>query len=97
MKDDIISLNLTGYKMEGTAQLTLWGGDRCSIQMRKSIIISPTDENIIKNINDNGFGCESIDRVDAHIYKQYGGSYYKYAGYVTIVNNRIVDKSIKQY
>jgi hypothetical protein len=55
-----------GYVINGTADLTLWGDGNASITM-KPIIIKDinfdynNEDNIKPLLNDNGFGCQSIN------------------------------------
>ena len=69
-----ITLNHVGYSIEGEAILNLWGGGQGTIEMKKVRINKDelTVENILSAINDNGFGCESIDFATVDIYALYG-------------------------
>ncbi len=85
-----LSLQFKGYKIKGTAHLTLWGGDQGSIRMTEVFIpcdkLSPTA--IKKAVNDGGFGCEFINEAVVNIYKCYGPETNMYEQYDrTIVLN----------
>lgn len=68
-----ITLEFTDYVVTGTAYLTLWGGDKGSIPMKPYHINSLDENEIKKNANDNGFGCQSIDSIEVDIYENYEG------------------------
>jgi hypothetical protein len=69
-------LNQIGYYITGEATLNLWGGGKGTINIEPTILKTnkvPTKEDILKAnaINDNGFGCESIDEANIDIYEVY--------------------------
>lgn len=69
-----LSLDRRGYEIRGRALLNLWGGGQGEIEMNPVFIpdhkISHT--NIKRSINDNGFGCESVESATIEIYDVYG-------------------------
>lgn len=68
---------LLGYEVTGDVDFTPWGGGNYQIQMDPSFIPIEkglTDENIYRCVNDNGFGCESIDHAFLTICKVYDGN-----------------------
>ena len=69
-------LNQTGYYITGEATLNLWGGGTGTINIEPTLLETnkiPTKEDILKAkaINDNGFGCESINEANISIYEMY--------------------------
>ena len=70
MKRQIV-LNQIGYRVKGEAELNLWGGGTGSIAMEHRDIDELTVENVLKEINDNGFGCESYAGAEVDIYTLY--------------------------
>ena len=68
-----ITLEFSHYVIMGTAYLTLWGGDKGEIPMQPYRIDSLTEDEIKKGANDNGFGCQSIDKIEVDIYENYEG------------------------
>ena len=66
-----ITLNQIGYRIKGEAILNLWGGGAGSIPMQSKDIVELTTENVIRSINDNGFGCESFAGAEVDIYTLY--------------------------
>jgi len=57
------TINQIGYVISGTATLNLWGGGQGNITMDPVSI--PFDKfnktNMLRAVNDGGFGCESIE------------------------------------
>ena len=66
-----ITLKQVGYVVKGEAELNLWGGGTGSIPMEPVTIDELTTENVIRSINDNGFGCESYASAEVDIYILY--------------------------
>ena len=69
-------LNQIGYYITGEATLNLWGGGTGTTDIKPTLLETnkvPTKEDILeaKIINDNGFGCESIDEANISIYELY--------------------------
>ena len=67
-----ITLKLTDYVIKGVADLNLWGGGKGSIQMDSFHIDKIKD--IKNNLNDAGFGVESINGGVCDIYRNYEGT-----------------------
>ena len=65
-----VSLKQTGILIKGESLLNLWGGGQCSIEMESYFlpIGKATKDNILRCVNDNGFGCESIECANIDIY-----------------------------
>jgi hypothetical protein len=67
------TITQTGYVITGTAKLLLWGGGTGEIEMSKQFI--PIEKfnktNMLRSINDGGFGCEKILSADIDIYIRY--------------------------
>lgn len=57
--------------------LNLWGGGQGSIEMERYFLPldKATKTNILRCVNDNGFGCESIESAFIDIYDVYEGGY----------------------
>ena len=68
-----IELQFTDYFITGVADLTLWGGDSSCISMR-SFHVKKLKE-IRQGINDNRFGCESINGAICNIFRNYEGAH----------------------
>jgi hypothetical protein len=66
-----ITLEKTGYVVKGTALLSLWGGGSGTIEMKP--IYCNTLTKLETLLNDNGFGCESIDGAIVDIYENFQG------------------------
>lgn len=66
-----ITLKQIGYRVKGETELNLWGGGTGSIVMESTDIEELTTENVIRSINDNGFGCESYAGAEVDIYILY--------------------------
>ena len=66
-----ITLKQKGYRVEGEVELNLWGGGTGSIAMQPTDIEELTTENVMRSINDNGFGCESFAGAEVDIYVLY--------------------------
>ena len=72
---DKIDLDLVGYEICGIAKITTWYGNEGEVEMDCEKIIGKkriTKEDIIRHINDGGFGAQSIDGATATIYALYG-------------------------
>jgi hypothetical protein len=67
-----ITLILTDYVIKGVADVTPWGGGKACIEMQSFHVKSLKD--IKNNINDNGFGVESINGAICDIYRNYQGT-----------------------
>jgi len=68
-----ITLKLTGYYVTGTADITLWGGGDTCIEMEPFNV--KTIKEIPDNINDSGFGVESINGAVCSIFRNYEGTH----------------------
>jgi len=70
-----ITLNLTEIEISGTATLNLWGGGSGTIEMERYRlpINKATKDNILRCVNDNGFGCENIQSAEIDITANYDG------------------------
>ena len=84
------TLKFSGYVIKGIADLTLWGGDNASIQMKpiyldeKQFDIN-NPETLMEHLNDNGFGVQSINGALCEIYENY-------EGYTEFIDTVIVGK-----
>ena len=69
---DSITLKHIGYRITGESLLNLWGGGQGHIGMNFTDITGHiTKEKLLSCINDNGFGCESVENVEFCIYDLY--------------------------
>lgn len=75
-----VVLNQIGICIGGIARLNLWGGDTGTIPMEKMFLPldKATKTNILRCVNDNGFGCESITYADIDIYDAYESGFKSY-------------------
>lgn len=76
--DETITLNLTGFHVEGTARVLLWNGDVAEVEMDAFHVDSLDD--IPKNVNDGQFGCQRILSAKCLVYKDYEGKAYRFYG-----------------
>lgn len=76
--DETITLNLTGFHVEGTARVLLWNGDVAEVEMNAFHVDSLDD--IPKNINDGQFSCQRILSAKCLVYKDYEGKAYRFYG-----------------
>lgn len=67
------TINQTGIVIGGSAVLNLWGGGKGEIEMERTFLPNKhiSKDNILRCVNDNGFGCESIASADIDIYVKY--------------------------
>jgi len=69
-----VELKHVGYKVEGKAKISLWGGGQGSVNMTKEYIHGQiTKDALLKCINDGGFGCvciESAELVISDLYEK---------------------------
>ena len=68
-----ITLEFTNYVIKGTANCTYWDGTDFSIPMKPYNIDSLEIEKLLSGVNDNEFGCQSINSVEIDIYENYEG------------------------
>jgi len=64
-----MEINQTGFIIAGNAVLNLWGGGKGSILMNQKFLPYEkcTPKNILRCVNDGGFGCESIESAEIEI------------------------------
>jgi len=72
-KEDTITLEFTNYLVKGISDLTMWGGGNSCIVMEAFGLKVLSKKNLLENINDNGFGVESINGAICDVYKNYDG------------------------
>ena len=67
------TIYMVGVRILGTSLLNLWGGGQGSIEMdaRDLNLKFATKDNILRCVNDGGFGCEGIERAELDIYAIY--------------------------
>lgn len=68
-----LTLKQTGYWVEGTAKLLLWGDDEGEVNMDPFHVMS-LDE-IPDKINDGQFGCQAILEAECLVYEDYEGTH----------------------
>jgi hypothetical protein len=64
MKPKTKTITQVGIVVSGETLIHMWGGGKGEITMRKTFIPNDkiTKDNILRCVNDGGFGCESIER-----------------------------------
>lgn len=69
-----------GFVISGTAYLTLWGGELGTIEMSHKFLPYDlcTPKNILRCVNDAGFGVQSIDSADIDISIKYDNGSIEY-------------------
>lgn len=99
-----LTIKQVGYEISGVATLNLWGGGQGKITMEHVVIDELTTENVLRAVNDNGFGCESIDYalVDINILYEYDVSFfYKHVEFnrreLWGKDNEDISKNIEEY
>lgn len=62
-----------GFLIQGKSVINLWGGGSCEIEMSSTFLPynKATPKNILRCVNDGGFGCESIQEAEIDIYIKY--------------------------
>jgi hypothetical protein len=90
VKDDSIKLKFTNYYVTGVADLTLWGGGNAAIVMEPFMVDILHKSVLLENLNDSGFGVESINGAVCDIYKNY-------EGYNVFFKERIVVGKVSEY
>ena len=75
-----VELELAGFSVTGTARLVLWGGELGEIAMERVYIPKEalSKDNILRAVNDNGFGCQAITGADIVVHRVYHGGYEEY-------------------
>jgi hypothetical protein len=73
MKPKTKTITQVGIVVSGETLINMWGGGTGEITMRKTFIPNDkiTKDNILRCVNDGGFGCESIKRAFVEIYIKY--------------------------
>jgi hypothetical protein len=76
----IKTITQTGIIVSGTATLSLWGGGGGPIAMEDYFLPNEhiSKDNILRCVNDGGFGCESIDSAEIDIYIKYNNGSTEY-------------------
>ena len=67
-----ITLHFTDYVIKGIADVKPWGGGGACIEMASFHVKSLKE--IKDNLNDNGFGVESINGAICDVYRNYQGT-----------------------
>lgn len=79
MTAEKLTLTMTGYWIEGTAYVTDCFGRAGTIQMKPFQVRTLARRGIVKNINDSGFGAQTINMAEMTVYKLFGSSTKVYA------------------
>jgi len=66
-----ITLKKTGYYIKGIAIIKDWWGQTGWIEMEPFTLSRINEKEIIKNLNDNGFGCQEIEGAIVDIFELY--------------------------
>lgn len=78
MKREVtLKLKQIGYLVGGLANINLWGGGQGEIEMHpKTIFLNElSKDNLLRCVNDGGFGCESIEDVTMDIFDLFENNY----------------------
>ena len=72
-KKKTMTVELIGYEVTGWAQVSLWGGGTGEITMDKTFLPEKhfSKDNVLRCVNDGGFGVESIDFADVIVEEVY--------------------------
>ena len=72
-----ITLTQVGWRVEGVAHLSLWGGGQGTINIDSQFVPlgELTKEALHRCINDAGFGCVSIDAAELYVAEEYEGGH----------------------
>ena len=89
-----ITLKKTGYYVTGISDLTLWGNEPANIIMKPFHINDIKKSTLLKNINDNGFGCQSINGAICDINEDYEGTH---RFLKTVIVGKISDDTFECY
>ena len=81
-KKKTITLELTDYLVRGNAEITCWDETYAEVEMKEYHVNSLDFEEIFHGVNDNGFGCKSIDKVYFRIYENYDGYLVPHANFI---------------
>ncbi len=68
-----ITLKKVGYVIKGTSDLTDWYGHNACIEMRTFKVKQIDKKTLLANINDSGFGVQSINGAVCEIYEDFDG------------------------
>jgi hypothetical protein len=84
-----ITLKKIGYRIEGYAVISLWGGGVVKVKMDDNFIPlgKMTAENLYRCINDGRYGCESIDEAHVDIFDAYEQDFHKWNRKVIVKGN----------
>lgn len=74
-----ITLKKVGYFITGTSDLTPWGGGNACISMRSFTTKKTTKRELLKGINDNGFGVRSINGAVCDIWELFEQGHKQYS------------------
>lgn len=64
-----LTITQIGFVISGSATIYMWGGGKGVIEMEKYYLPYDkcTPKNILRCVNDNGFGCETIESAEIDI------------------------------
>ena len=79
-----VVLKFKGFKVTGTTFVTCWGGGSGNIGLKPFSLDEVTDETLLDNLNDNGFGVQSIDGGVCDIWAVYGDNHTVFQETVTV-------------
>ena len=67
------TIKQTGFIISGYSTLNCWGGGNGTVEMESYFLPfeKTTPKNILRCVNDNGFGCKSIESAQIDIYIKY--------------------------
>lgn len=100
MEVKTLTLKQVGWRITGTVVMLLWGGGIATIKMEDTYIrsLAPlTEDQLVQNLNDNGFGCQRIYGGEVHIHELYERGLSEFV-YTKIVNTNggLTDERLKE-
>ena len=73
-----VTLKKVGYQIKGVSDLTPWGGGNGCIDMKPFNTKTMRKAEVLANINDAGFGVESINGAICDVYILFENGYKEY-------------------
>jgi len=82
----MVTLQQTGYYIEGQVNIILWTGDIGELYMDPMVVPlgNMTKENLMKCINDGQYGAQFIDKAELAIYDYYENNYKEFNRYIDV-------------
>ena len=90
-----ITLKKVGYLITGISDVTPWGGGNACIEMKPFRVDKLRKADILKGINDNGFGVEAVNGADCDVWELFEDNYKTYLE--NIIVGRISENTQNYY